>query len=127
MRYTSTHATRGITACSASSTQLARSRRAARTRRRRARNNTAEKDRRRRSFSLSIVPTHPPPRCGQSSWLKNGDRVDHRAGAVRDRNGSSHEQELPSIQPRGGFRHGFEIEIIEDVDAKSDQRELVNR
>src|SRR6202022_3201815 len=55
------------------------------------------------------------------------ERIERRAGAFLDQQRRGREHELVAVQPSGGLDRPLEIEVVEDVDAERDERELMDR
>src|SRR5206468_3600200 len=86
---------------------------------------------RERSLALhSLSNTDTPCDSGRPWWpnsiSKRCDRVDWRAGPVRNRQRRDGQHELPSVARRGRFAQCVEVAAVEEVDAEDRQREIVN-
>src|SRR5262245_12573123 len=62
-----------------------------------------------------------------AGYLKHGNRIDWRSGSTRHANRRSGHHELPPLEPRRCRRERLEVEVVEEVHAARDQRELMDR
>ena len=77
------------------------------------------------------IPRHRSATCARTSTsggpsrLENRERIERRSRALLDAERRGHEQELVAIQPSRLFDGSLDIEVVEDADTHSHERQLM--
>src|SRR5262245_2047131 len=81
--------------------------------------------------SLTVVARDELSICVKNSPspdtpLENSQRIHRESSAAGYCNRRHHQQEFPAIEPRRGFGHLLEVEVVQDIDAKRGDGQRVN-